>query len=110
MKKNNSTYHVKIIAEKGCEKPGGNYFPGYCICTADLSGYSNHVLSLLFCVEAAVCNVATKLSSTNVLSKWNITTGVKSRFFQMPVHELTLNKFHYREDSSSIATTKSLKL
>ena len=101
MKKNNSTYHVKIIAEKGCEKPGGNYFPGYCICTADLSGYSNHVLSLLFCVEAAV---------SNVLSKWNITTGVKSRFFQMPVHELTFNKFHYREDSSIIATTKSLKL
>ena len=113
MKTNNSAYHVKIIAEKDCEKPRGNNLPGYCTSSIGLLGCSNHVLSLLFRAEEAVCNGATKPSSTNILSKWNIAAGVKSEFVQKPVSELTFNKFHYREGGSSedkiIATSEKYK-
>ena len=74
MKTNNSAYHVKIIAEKDSEKPGGNNLPGYCTPSIGLLGCSNHVLFLLFRAEAVVCDGATKPSSTNILSKWNIAT------------------------------------
>lgn len=101
MKTNNSAYHVKIIAEKDCEKPGGNNLPGYCTSSIGLLGCSNHVLFLLFRAEAVVCDGATKPSSTNILSKWNIATGVKLEFVQKPVSILTFNKFRYREGGSS---------
>lgn len=101
MKTNNSAYHVKIIAEKDSEKPGGNNLPGYCTPSIGLLGCSNHVLFLLFRAEAVVCDGATKPSSTNILSKWNIATGVKLEFVQKPVSILTFNKFRYREGGSS---------
>ena len=101
MKTNNSAYHVKIIAEKDSEKPGGNNLPGYCTPSIGLLGCSNHVLFLLFRAEAVVCDGATKPSSTNILSKCNIATGVKLEFVQKPVSILTFNKFRYREGGSS---------
>ena len=94
-------YHVCIPVEKDGENPGGNIFSGYCTYTDVLLGCFNHVIPLLRCVEAVVCTSTTKPSSTSLLSKWNVRTGVKSKLVQKPINEMTFNKFHHRKDSSS---------
>ena len=101
MRANNAAYHVWVAVEKDCEKPGGNILSGYCTCTAGLLGCCNHVIFLLFRVEAAVRSGATKPSSTSLLSKWNVPTGIKSKLVQKPISDMAFNKFHYRKDSFS---------
>ena len=100
MRTNNAAYYVWVAVEKNGEQPGGKIISGYCSCTAGLLGCCNHVIALLFRVEAAVRTGATKPSSTSLLSKWNVPTGNRSKITHKPISEMTFNKYHYRKDNN----------
>ena len=91
MRTNNAAYYVWVAVEKDGEKPGGNVVSGYCSCTAGLLGCCNHVIAMLFRVEAAVRTGATKPSSTSLPCKWNVPSGSKSKIIHKPISDMTFN-------------------
>ena len=64
-------------------------------------GCCNHVIALLFRVEAAVRTGATKPSSTSLLAKWNVPTGVTTKIIHKPITEMNFHTFHYRKSKST---------
>ena len=101
MRTNNSAYYVWVLVEKDNKESGGKILTGYCSCTAGLLGCCNHVIALLFRVEAAVRIGATKPSSTSLLSKWNVPTGTKSKISHTPIADMVFNKYQYNKSKSS---------
>ena len=68
-------------------------YTAYGTCTVGFWGCFNHVITLLFCVEAAVCTGARKPSPTSVLAKLNVPTGFKSKWIHKPICDMTFNNF-----------------
>ena len=68
---NNKPYDVWSVVKKDkIQEPGGEIFSAYCTCTAGLSSTCNHIVGMLFRVEAAVTTGQTNPSKTSVLSSW----------------------------------------
>ena len=93
----NTAYTVWATIEKDGDRPGGKIYTAYCTCTAGLLGCCNHVIGMLFRVEAAVSTGTTKPSCTSLLAKWNVPTGTKTTLQHKPISEMTFHKYHYRK-------------
>lgn len=66
-------YEIWAIIEKdSSRKPGGKIYSAHCTCTAGLHGSCNHIVGMLFRIEAAVAEGLTNPSSTSKLCKWNV--------------------------------------
>lgn len=98
---NNTPYHVWVAVKKDGNKPGGKIVSAYCTCTAGLLGCCNHVVALLFRVEAAVRSGATKPSSTSLLAKWNVPTEIKTKLVHKPIAEMNFHRFRYKGDNTA---------
>ncbi|XP_047137292.1 uncharacterized protein LOC124813811 [Hydra vulgaris] len=90
-------YHVWAAVKKDNERPGGEINSAYCTCIAGLLGCCNHVIAMLFRVEAAVCTGATKPSCTSVFAKWKVPSGIKTVLTHKPLCDVVFNKHHYKK-------------
>ncbi|XP_057305548.1 uncharacterized protein LOC130643085 [Hydractinia symbiolongicarpus] len=97
----NKPYHVWAIIEKDGARPGGRIKSAHCTCVAGLLGGCNHVIAMLFRIEAAVSTGATKPGSTSLLAKWNVPTGTKTTVINGPICDMTFHKHHYRKGNKS---------
>ena len=95
MKFSNAAYHVWALIEKDNKTPGGRIQNAYCTCTAGLLGCCNHVIGMLFRLEAAVKNGTTNPSCTSLLAQWNVPTGSKTNLVHKPVRDLVFNRHEY---------------
>ena len=62
-------------------------------------GGCNHVVAMLFKIEAAVTTGATNPAKTSILCTWNVPTG-KIDIKAMPVEELVFQKSTYTSQST----------
>ena len=99
---NNKPYDVWaiILKDKG-DTPSGTIISSYCTCTAGLLGTCNHVIAMLFRVEAAVTSGVTNPSKTSVPCQWNIPTGKKPNLKPKAIRELVFDKGHYTKSQFS---------
>ena len=107
MRFSNAAYHVWALVDKDGEKPGGKIHEAYCTCTAGLLGCCNHVVAMMFRVEAAVTTGATKPSSTSTLAKWNVPTGCKTTLVHKPISDLVFHRHEYRNTGDKTAKKMS---
>ena len=96
MRHSNAAYHVWALIRKYGEEPGGHIENAYCTCTAGPLGCCNHVIAMLFRVEAAVSTGATKPSCTSLLAKWNVPTGSKTKLRHKPISDMVFHTHEYR--------------
>ena len=91
-------YTVWALLQKDkTDQPGGRVINAYCSCTAGPLGCCNHVVAMLFCVEAAVMQGLTKPTCTSQKSSWNVPKGIKTTLDVGPVSEDTFKCYHYRK-------------
>ena len=76
-------------------KEGGKVLSAYCSCTAGLLGSCNHVVALLFRVEAAVSEGFTKPTCTSQTATWPVPASTKSLLELKPLREIPFEKHHY---------------
>ena len=108
---NNKPYDVWVILQKDTvDKPGGNILSAYCTCTAGLQGSCNHIVGLLFRVEAAVATGATRPSETSVGCQWNIPSCSKVLLKPTKAEELFFTKSKYTASKTKFSKQKSAKL
>ena len=99
---NNKPYDVWSVVKKDkIQEPGGEIFSAYCTCTAGLSSTCNHIVGMLFRVEAAVTTGQTNPSKTSVLSSWNIPRGSKVNTKSKPLRDIVFHKSHYTKPQNS---------
>ena len=101
-------YYVWAIIEKDGVRPGGHIHSAFCTCVAGLLGGCNHVVAMLFRIEAAVSTGATKPGCTSLLAKWNVPSGSKTSVINQPICEVTFHKHHYRKGNKATEETISL--
>ena len=107
MRFSNAAYYVWALIEKDSDTPGGSIASAYCTCTAGLLGCCNHVIAMLFRIEAAVRTGVTKPSCTSLLSKWNVPKGTKTILEQKPVCELVFSKSSYASNDQTAIEMKA---
>ena len=61
-----------VIKKNSVIANGGEIISAYCTCTAGLQGCCNHIVGMLFRIEAAVSRGLTKLSKTSLPCEWNV--------------------------------------
>ena len=107
---NNKPYDVWVVLRRDInEKPGGEIISGYCTCVAGLQGSCNHIIGMLFRVEAAVANGATRPSKTSTSCQWNIPSGNKVQIIPTQAEQLFFAKTKYGK-SSTTEKVKNAKL
>ena len=106
---NNKPYDVwAVLRRDKNEKPGGEILSGYCTCVAGLHGSCNHVIGMLFRIEAAVAKGATRPSTTSITCQWTIPSGNKINLAPTKAEELYIVKSKYGKKSTE-AKVKSAK-
>ena len=100
MRFSNAAYYVWALVEKDCNTPGGTIASAYCTCTAGLLGCFNHVIALLFRIEATIRAGVTKPSCTSLLSQWNVPKGSET----VLVHIFSRSK--YESDNNTALKMK----
>ena len=71
-------YDVWALLKKDhVDEVGGEIMSAYCTCTAGFIGSCNHVVGLLFRIEAAVLIGVTHPTCTSNLASWNIPSRKK---------------------------------
>ena len=93
---NNKPYDVWAVIRRDTDiKPGGEICSAYCTCVAGLQGSCNHVVGMLFRIEAAVANGATRPSKTSMSCQWNIPSGNKLHLTATKAEQLYFTKTKY---------------
>jgi hypothetical protein len=100
-------YNVWCIIKK--ENPGGEIISAYCSCTAGLLGSCNHVIAMLFRVEAAVSSGITKPTCTSKLCEWNVPKATKDILELKPIREIAFVKDHYKKRNHKEEVTVAKK-
>ena len=74
-------YTVWVLLQKDkTDQPGSRVKNAYSSCTVRLLGYCNHIVAMLFRMEAAVMQGLTKPRCTSQNSSWNVPKGIKATF------------------------------
>ena len=99
---NNKPYEVWIVIRKDIvDIPGGEIYAAYCTCTAGLQGSCNHIVGMLFRIEAAVATGATRPSKTSMACQWTIPSGKKLTLKATKAEELYFSKTKYTKSNKT---------
>ena len=99
---NNKTYDVwAVIRRDSDEKRSGEVCSSYCTCVAGLQGSCNHIIGMLFRVEAAVAKGATRPSKTSMSCQWTVLSGNKIQLTATKAEQLYFAKTKYGKSATS---------
>ena len=98
-----------VVAKDMPGKIGGQILSAYCSCTAGLLGSCNHVVALLFRVEAAVSEGFTKPTCTSRAAEWPVPPTTKSLLDLKPLTEIQFEKHHYLKKRGFLRTNEEAK-
>ena len=94
-------YDVWAVIVKDHLEPGGEIKSAYCSCTAGLVGTCNHVVAMLFRVEAAVRFNITKPTCTSKLCSWPVPTGSKVDTMPRKIKDIFFDKDQYMKEEDN---------
>ena len=103
-------YDVWVIVRAFLDEnqPGGEIMSGYCTCTAGLLGSCNHVIGLLFRIEAANIQGLTNPACTDILSKWEVPSK-KKKVAPGKLSSFLIKKDKYGKDNTETRNKNTAK-
>ena len=102
-------YDVWVLVKKDFKyEVGDAILSAYCTCTAGLLGSCNHVVGLLFRVEAAVLIGVTHPTCTSMLASWNVPSQ-KKQIIPGRIKYFLFKSESYTNKSQELDTVDRLK-